>query len=111
MDGIREIFINNLKFYRKAKKMTQLELSVELEKSANYIAAIENSASFPPPETIDRIAEILGINSAQLFDAGGSPENVLSNNRRQFSEEVAEELERRISRTIRKEIREVMGNL
>lgn len=111
MDGIRKIFINNLKFYRKAKNMTQLELSVELEKSTNYIAAIENSASFPPPETIDQIARILEINPAQLFDANGSMQNVLSNNRKEFTEEVTKELEKRITRTIRKEIRDVLENL
>lgn len=108
MSAIREIFIKNLKYYRKKKEMTQLTLSMEMDKGVNYIASIENSQSFPPPETIDQIAEILGIHPSQLFDENGSPENVLENSKDEFAEKVTSELEKRITQAIRREIREVL---
>lgn len=109
MSGIREIFIKNLRFYRNQKGMTQLTLSIELEKGVNYISSIENGIIFPPPETIDKIAEILSIKAVKLFDENASPDNIISNKPNEFSEYVITELEKRISKVIRNEVEKVIG--
>lgn len=70
MMGLRQVFIQNLKHYRKIKNMRQLDLALELGKNPNYINAIENGKYFPSPETIEEIAEFLGIEPLQLFDRG-----------------------------------------
>ena len=67
MAGLREIFIQNLKYYRKQKNMRQLDLALELGKNPNYINAIENGKYFPSPETIEEIAEFLEIEPISLF--------------------------------------------
>lgn len=68
MMSLRGVFIRNLKYYRKQKGLRQLDLAVELNKNTNYINSIENSKYFPSPETIEQIAQILGVAPMQLFN-------------------------------------------
>ena len=109
MNGIRTVFIANLRYFRKQKGLTQTMLSVPLDKGMNYVASIENGQSFPPPETIDQIAQILGIKPSKLFDENASMENIQNNSRKEFVEEVTAELEKRISKSIRKEMKNLLG--
>lgn len=67
MAELRRTFIQNLKYYRKLKGIRQLDLSLEIGKSTNYINSIENGKYFPSPETIEKIAEILEIEPISLF--------------------------------------------
>lgn len=67
MAELRHAFIRNLKYYRKLKKMRQLDLALELGKNPNYINSIENGKYFPSPETIEQIAAILEIEPILLF--------------------------------------------
>jgi len=67
MAELRRTFIQNLKYYRKLKGIRQLDLSLEIGKSTNYINSIENGKYFPSPETIEKIAEILEIEPIRLF--------------------------------------------
>ena len=63
----REVFRANLKYYRKQKKLTQEKLSELIGYGETYITEIESRFKFPKPETIDIIAEKLGIKPYQLF--------------------------------------------
>lgn len=65
---LRQVFIRNLKYYRKEKKLRQLDLAIEIGKSSNYINSIENGKYFPSPETIEKISDFLKIEPMQLFD-------------------------------------------
>lgn len=76
MKTLREIFINNLKFYRKEKGFSQEKLSKEINMGMNYINQVENKYSFPPPEIIEKISSSLKISPYQLFLENGSPENI-----------------------------------
>ena len=66
--NLRDAFIRNLKFYRKQKGLRQIDLALELNKNTNYINSIENYKYFPSPETVEEIANILGIDPMQLFN-------------------------------------------
>ena len=76
MNSIRETFVNNLKFYRKQKGISQEKLSYAVGKSIAYINQIENKDTWPQPEMVDKIAVALGISSSALFEENSSPENL-----------------------------------
>lgn len=97
---LQEIFINNLKYYRKQKGMTQNDLTLALDKSYNYINGIEQGKSFPPIETIEKICEILEIRAVQLFDENSSPENIKSTFQKKYATSLQEELTRRVVKEI-----------
>lgn len=98
--ALQEIFIKNLKYYRKQKNMTQNDLTLALDKSYNYINGIEQGKSFPPIDTIEKICEILEINASQLFDENASPENIKSTFQKKYSVSLQEELTRRVTQEI-----------
>ena len=99
MEELRQVFIRNLKYYRKLHGIRQLDLALEIGKSTNYINSIENGKYFPSPETIEKIAETLSIEPMRLFDRS-SPDNIskstsldLSKMKSQLQEIIARDIE------------------
>jgi len=90
--SLQDIFLNNLKFYRKKRGLSQEALSERLNKGVNYINRIESHASFPTIQVIEEIAEILGIRAAQLFEEDVVPENIIKSDRDKFVQDVTEKL-------------------
>jgi predicted transcriptional regulator len=64
---IQEIFICNLKAYRKLYRVSQTKLAELCNSSTGYIGEIECGKCFPSVSMIERIAEALGIESWNLF--------------------------------------------
>lgn len=96
---LREVFINNLKYYRKQKGFRQLDLALEIEKSSNYINSIENGKYFPSPETIEKIAFILEISPAELF-INKSKENNSSILEKNNFDKIEEQLKEKILKEV-----------
>ena len=63
----QELFITNLKDFRKSRKISQAKLAEICESSQAYIAEIEVGKKFPSPEMIEKIASALEIESYCLF--------------------------------------------
>lgn len=63
----QELFITNLKGYRKLRKLSQLRLAEQCNSSQTYIAEIEVGKKFPSPDMIERISAVLQIESYLLF--------------------------------------------
>jgi len=63
----QELFIKNLKDYRKTQEISQSKLAELCDSSQAYIAEIEVGKKFPSPDMIERIASALGIESYFLF--------------------------------------------
>lgn len=103
MNSIRETFVNNLKFYRKQKGISQEKLSYAVGKSIAYINQIENKDTWPQPEMVDKIAEALGISSSALFEENGSPENLKNG----FAEKYGKAIETELISRIEKDVMEV----
>ena len=63
----QELFIINLKDFRKLRKISQAKLAELCGSSQAYIAEIEVGKKFPSPDMIERIASALDIESYCLF--------------------------------------------
>ena len=75
--SIREIFRQNLRYYRKKCGLTQEALSEKIGLNPKYITNIEAQSKFPSAETIDAIALALNIKPSQLFIEEGCPVNTV----------------------------------
>jgi len=64
---IQELFIDNLKAYRKLRRISQTQLANLCDSSTGYIGEIESGKRFPSVKMIERIAGALGIESWHLF--------------------------------------------
>lgn len=84
--SIREIFKNNLRYYRKKRGLTQEALSEKIGLNPKYITDIESRAKFPSADTIDAIAAALQIQPSQLFAEQGCPVNLIQFDKDAFSD-------------------------
>ena len=64
---IQELFIINLKAYRKLRSISQMQLADLCDSSTGYIGEIESGKRFPSVSMIERIAVALDIESWHLF--------------------------------------------
>jgi len=67
MTHFQELFIENLRFWREKRRLSQLKLSEMVNISPNYLNAVENGKNFPSPEVIQHISDILELMPYQLF--------------------------------------------
>jgi transcriptional regulator with XRE-family HTH domain len=67
MTHFQEMFIKNLRFFRKRKGISQLAFSEQIGISPNYLNAVENGKNFPSPDVIQTISNTLEIQPYQLF--------------------------------------------
>jgi transcriptional regulator with XRE-family HTH domain len=65
--NLQELFIVNLKEYRKLRKISQLELAEECESAQTYISELEMGKKSPSLLMVERIAAALGIEAVYLF--------------------------------------------
>ena len=100
----QQIFINNLKAFRKQAGYTQAQLAVLIDKSFNYINGIECGVSFPPPEVIDKIADALKIKPIQLFDENGCEKNIISSDKNEFISKLSDQIYKKIESKIKDDI-------
>lgn len=106
MAELRQIFIENLKHYRKQNNLRQLDLALEIGKSSNYINSIENGKYFPSPETIDKIATVLKIDPQKLFDGSVIEKAKKSElNKEALAKEIFSKIKLQIDELIEKELK------
>lgn len=101
MGELRQTFIQNLKRYRKEKGFRQLDLALAIGKSSNYINSVENGKYFPSPETIEQIADILGLEPIRLFETGAEQTDSIH----------PEELEKKIQKVVSDGIARIFSEL
>ena len=98
--GVRDIFKENLKYWRNKANLTQEQLSEKIGYGTGYISEIESRNMFPKPETIDAIAVALNITPAQLFELQGCPKNTITFDKAAFVKEISEGLYERLNQSM-----------
>lgn len=63
----KSIIAKNLRKYRELARITQINLSIKIQKSPEYISRIERGVMLPGVEVLYEIADILGINPCLLI--------------------------------------------
>jgi transcriptional regulator with XRE-family HTH domain len=64
---LREVFIQNLREYRRERGISQAKLAEECETSTSYIGQIEIGNRFPSLEMIEKMAAALQIKPYLFF--------------------------------------------
>jgi transcriptional regulator with XRE-family HTH domain len=67
MTDIRQVLAANMKYYRKAAKLSQERLAERSELSTTYIGMLEMGIRFPSAEVLERLASALGVDTPHLF--------------------------------------------
>lgn len=104
--GTREIFRENLKFYRKKAGFTQEELSEKIGYGYTYITEIESRHKFPKPETIDLIAETLKIEPSNLFEQEHKENNITAIDKTELITDLSDEIYKKLCQDLHTRITE-----
>ncbi|MBQ9282744.1 MAG: helix-turn-helix transcriptional regulator [Treponema sp.] len=102
--SVKETFIKNLKYFRKQSKLTQNQLTLEIDMGLGYINSVEQGIFFPQPDVIDLIANVLKISPSKLFDENASPQNILSNSDENFVDKITESILEKLRPVIKSDI-------
>jgi transcriptional regulator with XRE-family HTH domain len=73
--ALQQIFIQNLKKFRKEQGLSQMALSERCGTTSNYIGQIEMGRRVPSFEKIEEIAAALGVDSFRFFMGENAAEN------------------------------------
>ena len=65
--ALKEIFVQNLKKFRKIQKISQAKLAALCDTDLSYIGQIEMGKRFPSIKLIEKIAAVLDIEAYRLF--------------------------------------------
>lgn len=68
MSEIKRLFGQKLKFYRKARNITQAELAERINLNVRQISRMEAGENFASPETLEKLSIALGIKVADFFN-------------------------------------------
>lgn len=70
--SLRDVFARNLRRLRHAKGVSQEELAAEAEISREYLGALERSTYSASIDVIERLAQALAVEPAQLLEKARS---------------------------------------
>lgn len=64
---IREVFARNLKYLRLKKGLSQEELAHLADIDRTYVSSLERSVYNASIDVVDRVAQVLGVEAADLL--------------------------------------------
>ena len=64
---LRQIFAVNLRRLRHTKGLSQEDLAYEADVNRTYMSKLEKGASYPGLEIIGKLADVLGVEPAELL--------------------------------------------
>jgi len=105
--ALKQIFIQNLKEFRKKEGFSQMKLAECCNTTTSYIGHIETGVKFPSMDMIEKIAEILRIEPYLFFidrtkqNAGNDMENIYPKLPISMKNEINNEIDLSISKIIK----------
>jgi transcriptional regulator with XRE-family HTH domain len=104
---LKQVFIQNLKEFRKKERFSQMKLAEYCNTTTSYIGHIETGLKFPSMDMIEKMAEILRIEPYLFFkkrieqDAGNNTENIYPKLPISMKNEINNEIDLSISKVIK----------
>lgn len=76
MGQVKDTVRNNIKIYRKLKKMTQKDLAEALEVTHSSVSSWELGKNAIDMDMLNRICKVLGISTTEVYAENNSYENI-----------------------------------
>jgi transcriptional regulator with XRE-family HTH domain len=118
---LKQIFVRNLKEFRKKEGISQMKLAEYCGTSASYIGEIEIGRKFPSTEMIEKIAKILRIEPYLFFknQTGNSALSDIENkkprmpysSKKQLQKQVKAHIKKQINQSTSKTLRQILSDV
>jgi transcriptional regulator with XRE-family HTH domain len=111
---LKQIFIRNLKEFRKKEGFSQMKLAEHCDTAPSYIGDIEIGRRFPSMELIEKMADILRIEPYQFFknqaDNGLNPdtENLFPRLPNSMKNQIKTQIQTQIDRSTNEILSEIL---
>jgi transcriptional regulator with XRE-family HTH domain len=67
VSDLKKKFGKRLRYLRRERDITQAKLAEAIDRSDNFVSLLENGDSAPSFDTLEKIANALGVEVAELF--------------------------------------------
>jgi transcriptional regulator with XRE-family HTH domain len=107
---LRDVFVENLRKYRRERGISQATLAEKCGTSTSYIGQIEIGNRFPSLELIEKLARTLQIRPHLLFfieSDNDADEQLLKKKKETISDTMKDELTKRLTNAIHKVIKHI----
>jgi transcriptional regulator with XRE-family HTH domain len=106
---LKDVFVKNLRNFRKERGFTQAELAEKCDTATSYIGQIEIGNRFPSLEFVEKLAEVLQIRPHLFFfiESDDDSDEQLLKKKDTISETKKEELTNRLTDAIRKIVKNI----
>ena len=118
---LKQIFVRNLKEFRKKEGISQMKLAEYCGTSASYIGEIEIGRKFPSTEMIEKIAKILRIEpylffknltgNSVLTDIEDKKPRMPYSSKKQLQKQVKAQIKKQISRSTSETLRQILSDV
>ena len=108
---LKQIFIRNLKEFRKKEGLSQMKLAEHCNTATSYIGDIEIGRRFPSMEMIEKMADVLRIEPYQFFknrnDNTSDTENLFPRLPNSMKKQIATQIKTQVDRSTSEILSEV----
>jgi transcriptional regulator with XRE-family HTH domain len=110
---LKQIFIQNLKEFRKKEGLSQMKLAEYCNTAHSYIGEIEVGRKFPSMELIEKIAIILKIEPYLFFKSrtGNSALNEIEKGNTRMSFSAKKQLQKQVKEHINQSASQIMSEI
>jgi len=113
---LKQIFISNLKEFRKKEGLSQMKLAEYCNTAPSYIGQIETGLRFPSLKMVEKMADILRIEPYHFFknrngnDVNADTENIFPRLPNSMKKQITTQIKTRIDRSTDEILNEVLSN-
>jgi len=104
--NIKEILAANIRKYRRKKGLTQEKTAEMADISLRYLAMLELGKSFPSGEMLEKLANVLDIDTIQLFDVSSNPEGSLQQLEQSIMSNIKQAVKEAVKETLNDELKD-----
>ena len=110
MTNLRELLAINLRENRRKLGLTQARLAEKTGLSTQYITMIELGRKFPSPESLEKLARALGLDTTELFSMQPSAREATVKLHRAILADIDRKLGERITAAVKAAVSEMVAD-
>jgi len=110
MTSLRELLALNLRECRRKLGLSQAKLAEKTGLSTQYIAMIELSRKYPSPESLEKLAQALEVDTPELFSMQPSAQEAAVKLQRAILADLSSKVEEKVDGAVKAAVSEVVAD-
>ena len=108
MTSLNKLLAYNIKENRRKMRLSQAKLAKKAGLSLSYLAAVEVCSKFPSPQTLEKLAQALEIDTPELFSMPPSVEGIANKLCRDILADLEQKVGEKVNSAVKAAVNEVV---